>query len=129
MGANGTVQTTATACDDVPCAQTAVIQTTCNNNGTPADPSDDTFSYTIDVTGINLGATYSISGDDTQTGLSYGSVQGPFGSFLISAGNRTITITDGDDSSCQLLNQTLIAPATCSNCPSIPCGTTTVTKN
>ena len=129
VGANGTVQTTATACDDVPCAQTAVIQTTCNNNGTPADPSDDTFSYTIDVTGINLGATYSISGDDTQTGLSYGSVQGPFGSFLISAGNRTITITDGDDSSCQLLNQTLIAPATCSNCPSIPCGTTTVTKN
>ena len=31
--------------------------------------SDDTFRYTANVTGANTGATYSISGDDSQTGL------------------------------------------------------------
>ncbi|MCB9053529.1 MAG: hypothetical protein H6556_29170 [Lewinellaceae bacterium] len=106
------------------------IVATCNDNGTPSDPSDDTFTYTINVTGSNTGATYSISGDDTRSGLAYNTVNGPYGPFPIAGGDLTITITDVDDAGCQLVNQTVTAPAACSNdCPTIPCGTTTVIKN
>jgi hypothetical protein len=58
------------SCDN--CALNApTIVATCDDNGTPSDPSDDTFSYTIEVTGSNTGATYSISGGDMQAGPGY----------------------------------------------------------
>ena len=48
------------------------------------------------------------------SGLSYGTVEGPFGPYLISSGSLTIDITDESDAGCQLINQTVTAPATCS---------------
>lgn len=90
------------------------IVTVCNDNNTSSDPSDDTFTYTIELTGSNTGATYSISGDDTQAGLSYGVVEGPFGPFPISSGDLTITVTDVDAAGCQLVDQTVTAPIPCS---------------
>jgi hypothetical protein len=103
-------------CSDQCDLDPAVITATCDDNGTPSDPSDDTFTYTIEVNGVNTGASYSISGDDTQSGLAYGVVNGPFGPFPISGGNLTIHVTDSDDSGCGL-DEVVGAPATCSdNC-------------
>ena len=53
---------------------------TCDNNGTPGDPSDDTFTSTLNPTGSNLGSGYSVSGDVTACCNSYGSATtfGPF---------------------------------------------------
>ena len=102
-------------CSDDCLLTSAVINATCDDAGTPSDPSDDTFTYTITVSGSNTGATYSISGDDTQSGLSYDVVEGPFGPFPIASGDLTITITDVDDASCQLVDETVSAPGTCSD--------------
>ncbi|MCB0679000.1 MAG: carboxypeptidase regulatory-like domain-containing protein, partial [Saprospiraceae bacterium] len=90
------------------------ILTTCDNQGT-SDPNDDTFTFTISVseTGGD-GLSYAISGDFSQSGLSYGVTEGPFGPFPITGGNLTITITDEGDGACQLVNQTVTAPAACS---------------
>ena len=92
-----------------------VIVATCDDNGTPTDPTDDTFTYTIIVTGDNTGGTYSISGDDTQSGLAYGVVNGPFGPFPIADGDLSINITDSDDPLCELISVAVNAPATCSD--------------
>ena len=90
------------------------ILTTCNNAGTPTNPNDDTFTYTINATGSGVGATYDISGGDTQTGLSYGTTEGPFGPFNISAGSFSITLTDVDDPGCTR-TATVTPPTPCSN--------------
>ncbi|HMQ47430.1 MAG TPA: SdrD B-like domain-containing protein [Saprospiraceae bacterium] len=92
---------------------TPSIVATCNDNGT-SDPGDDTFSYTIEVSGTGTGISYSISGDDTQGGLAYNTVNGPYGPFPISGGDLTITITDDNDASCQLVDEIVSAPAACS---------------
>ena len=96
------------------CSISSTVGTTCNDNNTPSDASDDTFSYTINAAGTNAGASFSISGDDTQAGLSYG-VDHTFQPFLISAGNLSLTLTDVDDSSCQENPVIVTAPASCSN--------------
>ena len=101
-------------CSDLCDLDPPTIVTFCNDNGTPSDPSDDTFTYIIEVDGANTGATYSISGDDTQSGLAYGLVNGPFGPFAIADGDLTITITDSDDSDCEIIDEIVEAPETCS---------------
>lgn len=93
---------------------TPTVSAACNDNGTSTDPSDDTFNYTINATGDNTGATYSISGDDVQSGVAYGSEQGPYGSFPISNGTLNLTLADVDNATCSLSNVTVAAPATCS---------------
>jgi hypothetical protein len=93
---------------------TPVILATCDGNGT-SDPSDDTFTFTIELNETGgLGVSYALSGDVVQGGLTYGAVSGPFGPFLIASGDLTITITDESDAACQIVNQTVSAPATCS---------------
>jgi hypothetical protein len=91
-----------------------IVTTECDDNGTPSDPSDDTFTYTIEVTGANTGTTYDITGDDTQTGLQYGIQNGPFGPFPIAGGDLDITIVDADDATCTYVT-TIVAPETCSD--------------
>ncbi|MCB0707037.1 MAG: hypothetical protein KDC34_17095, partial [Saprospiraceae bacterium] len=90
-----------------------IIVATCNNNGTPTDPSDDYFTYTIEVSGTNTSTTYNISGDDSHTGLSYGVINGPFGNFPISGGDLDITIADSAAPNCAV-DATVEAPAVCS---------------
>ncbi|MGB5420489.1 LamG-like jellyroll fold domain-containing protein, partial [Algibacter sp.] len=64
----------------------------CNDNGTPLETSDDTYTITLDPDGTRIGATYTVSGDLTGTGT-YGTPLA-FGPFLVSTGSKTITITD-----------------------------------
>lgn len=85
----------------------------CNDNGTPDDASDDTYTFTLNPTGSLHGSTYAVSGDITATNLSYGTASTSFGPFAISSGSRNITITDETYGTCQL-NTAVIAPATCS---------------
>ncbi len=90
-----------------------IIEVVCLDNGTPSDSSDDQFEYTINVSGSGVGANYSISGSDTQSGLAYNSVQGPFGPFPISGGDLMISITDA--SGACMVNASVVAPPECSD--------------
>ena len=91
------------------------VTSTCNNNGTPSNASDDKFTYKITATGSNVGATYSISGGDTYANRSYGTEHTSTNSFPISGGNLALTLTDDTTASCTLSNITVTAPATCSS--------------
>ncbi|MCB0706880.1 MAG: hypothetical protein KDC34_16305, partial [Saprospiraceae bacterium] len=109
------VVTAPTECSDCVLAN-PVIVTTCNNEGT-TDPTDDTFTFTIEVNETTgLGSTYSLTGDVTSSNLPYGTVQGTYGPFLIVDGDLTITITDDGDAACLISNETVSAPMECSDC-------------
>ncbi len=99
-----------------PSFEMPTITTTCDDNGTPNNDLDDTFSYTIEVVSIGLGNTFSISGADTQSNLSYDTNSGSLGSFLISDGAITLTITDDANSSCSITNVVIDPPSSCSEC-------------
>ncbi|MEP3837218.1 MAG: LamG-like jellyroll fold domain-containing protein [Algibacter sp.] len=64
----------------------------CDDNGTPFNVSDDFYNITLNPEGTNLGDSYTVSGDFTGTGT-YGAPQS-FGPFPVSAGDKSITITD-----------------------------------
>ncbi|WP_245536703.1 choice-of-anchor A family protein [Thiothrix nivea] len=91
------------------------IVSSCNDNGTSSDPSDDTFSYTINLTGSNAGTSYNIGGGDVHSGVTYDIDQGPFGNFPISGGDISLTLTDFDEVACTLADVAVAAPATCSD--------------
>ncbi len=102
------------------------VTSTCNNNGTPSNASDDKFTYKITATGSNVGATYSISGGDTYANRSYGTEHTSTNSFPISGGNLALTLTDDTTASCKLENVTITVPSTCSS--SAPSADLEVTK-
>ena len=93
-----------------------IIETVCDDNGTPDNSMDDTFSYSINLNSIGLGNTFSIQGGDTQSGLNYGTTLGPFGNFLISDGAVVIEIVDETNGDCTLTNVQIDPPASCSDC-------------
>jgi gliding motility-associated-like protein len=94
-----------------PCSINASIQTVvCDDNGT-SDPSDDTFTFEVDVNGISVGASWTAT-DPNSTSGSYGGVT-QFGPFLISGGDFTFDITDIDDPNCST-TLSVSAPASCS---------------
>ncbi|MTB52890.1 T9SS type A sorting domain-containing protein [Lewinella sp. W8] len=99
------------ACSDG-CAITVanITGTFCDDNGTPTDPSDDTFTFEIIIEGINLGETWST--DRGQSGA-YGVVN-TFGPFLIADGPQNFQFTDSSDSEC-VLGTTVQPPMTCSD--------------
>lgn len=116
------------ACDNCQIQNASVTSIFCNDNGTPFDNTDDTFTFYISPTGETLGATYSVSGDITRSGIDY-DIPEQFGPFLISNGNVVFTITDVDDASCQLVNVTVTPPAACSSSSSIDTDLDGVTDN
>jgi len=110
-----------------PCSGTCSIANSvtnilCNDNGTPSDPSDDTFTFEVTVTGSNTGATWSADDPNSTTGA-YGAVVS-FGPYDISSGDLSFTITDADDATCTSA-VTVTAPMTCSDL----CDITAVTSN
>ena len=88
---------------------------TCEDQGT-SDASDDTYTFSVNPTGENLGGSYSIMGDITHNNLSYGMPtlldNGGVG-FLINDGPLNINITDDDDSTCQISDIEIVPPNTC----------------
>jgi uncharacterized repeat protein (TIGR01451 family) len=96
------------------CLLTANPTVVCNNAGTPNDPSDDTFSISLNPTGNGIGATYNVTGAITATGISYGSLQQIATGLLISGGAKTISVSDATTPTCQLLNIKIDPPAACS---------------
>jgi uncharacterized repeat protein (TIGR01451 family) len=96
------------------CLLTANPTVACNNAGTPNDPSDDTFSISLNPSGNGIGATYNVTGDITASGISYGSLQQIATGLLISGGSKTITVSDATTPTCQLLNIKIDPPAACS---------------
>ncbi|MCB0631185.1 MAG: DUF11 domain-containing protein [Lewinella sp.] len=82
----------------------------CDDNGTPTDPSDDTYTFTLTVTGNNVSDTW-----DSNLGVS-GSYGTPvtFGPYPISEGDKTVSITDSGEAECRV-EITVPAPETCSD--------------
>lgn len=102
------------ACDSCEILTASVTAVFCDDNGTPTNDTDDTFTFYMNPSGNLLGTTYSVSGDITQANISY-SLPQQFGPFPISGGNVTFTITDDTDGSCQLTNVVVTPPSTCSS--------------
>ncbi len=96
---------------------------TCNNNGTPSDPSDDTFTFDVLVTGTDNGASWTADDPNNTTG-SYDVIT-TFGPYDISSGNLNFTITDIVDPTCTAA-VSVNAPATCSNVCAITSSVTNI---
>lgn len=127
--ANGTVNTTISDLGDAGCTVAVVVEAPppcsdaceitsaglqdllCNDNGTPTDPSDDTYTFSLNITGNNLsgGGWSSNLGVD---GDYYTRVD--FGPYPINEGGQSIVITDNSDASCQISIE-VPAPETCSD--------------
>lgn len=95
------------------CTLTAVISDiNCNNNGSGANPDDDTFTFSLTVTGEETGSGWIAEfGGSTQTG-EYGTAT-TFGPFPISQGVIDLDIRDADDVTCTT-TASADAPPTCS---------------
>ena len=100
-----------------PCSDCAItdvaIRTLCDDAGTP-DPSDDTFSVTVTVTGTGV-STYAVSGDVTASGLNYGAPQLIASGLLIAGGPITINLAD-ELGNCTSNGVMITPPAPCSAC-------------
>ena len=83
----------------------------CNDNGTPGDPSDDTFSFSLLVDGLNTSGTTWI--DNFGTSGTFGEVV-TYNDFSITNGPFTITIADEGANLCRT-DILITPPATCSN--------------
>ena len=95
------------------CAISAVADTPiCDDNGTPADPSDDTFTFNVTVSGSGNGNSWSANDPNGTTGNYDTPVL--FGPYLISAGPLFITITDINDPDC-IATFIVSPPPSCSN--------------
>lgn len=107
--------TCSTTCD---LTGTGLGAISCNDNGTSTDPSDDLISFSLNPTGFNLGATYTVSvstGTVNPVSGAYGAVTA-FNMNTGSAGNGdvTVTVTDDNDPLCTI-SVVVTDPGTCSN--------------
>ncbi|AZQ57490.1 gliding motility-associated C-terminal domain-containing protein [Maribacter sp. MJ134] len=79
----------------------------CDGNGTPSDPSDDSFAISLNPQGLRLGANYTVSVDGglnvTPTTASYGTTTNfTFTGLTDTDTTYTLTITDENDAACAL---------------------------
>jgi uncharacterized repeat protein (TIGR01451 family) len=118
------------ACVSTCAINTPTVTPSCNNNGTPSNPADDTFTFTINATGTGVGATYKvdkISPTPSSTpfaSVAYGTTSAASSAFPISGGNLTLTLTDNTTTTCNLTPVTVTAPPTCSS--TVACSFTAV---
>ncbi len=93
------------------CQISAVVSNiVCNDNGTINDPNDDTFTFTIRVTGNNISPTWNISGQSTTYAYNTNVNLGPY---PISGGNLSLNIEDTADPNCRTIAN-VTAPDVCS---------------
>jgi hypothetical protein len=88
----------------------------CDDNGTPGDPSDDTFTFVIEVTGTGTSPSGWTANDPLNTTGQY-DVATTMGPYPISGGIIPLVVTDNDDPNCTTITVNVAPPATCSNAP------------
>ncbi len=101
----------------IPCSDACVLFTEiglieCNNEGTATDPDDDTFTFEISLSGINIGSGW-VTADGVYSG-NYDEVY-TIGPFLITDGTQSIEFQDATDGTCITIVD-VDAPAACSLC-------------
>jgi GEVED domain/Metallo-peptidase family M12/Secretion system C-terminal sorting domain/Domain of unknown function DUF11 len=103
------------------CSITAQVSgVACNNNGTASNPADDTFGFSLMVSGTNTGAQGWTSTIANQTiSGSYG-VAKPLAGYAISGGNLSFTVRDAQQNTCTA-QASVTAPATCSGGGPVAC--------
>ncbi len=101
-------------CANPPCNITPSVPTNlvCNDEGTPSDPSDDTYTFDISINETSGNNNTWTANDPLNSSGTYGVVT--MGPYLISAGVLNFTITDGLDATCSQM-VSITPPATCSN--------------
>jgi len=92
----------------------------CDNNGTPIDPADDIYSFTLSVNGNGTSASWTTTINGLLVSGAYGTPQ-VINGLPISLGQLSFDIYDSGDSTC-LHTQTVIPPAPCSSV--VPCSVT-----
>lgn len=96
----------------------SVSNIVCNDKGTPNNPGDDTYTFTLIVNGSNVGDWgYDIPALNLYT-LQYGQPYN-LGPFNISAGTLTLYLNDHDVNGCTT-TVTVQPPAPCSSGPVLP---------
>ena len=111
MMANPPATCSGATCMITPEAATNIL---CDDNGTPGDDTDDTYTFDITVDGNNTfpGATNTFNDDRGNAGIAYGTTVS-YGPFMISGGNVTVNFTDADEATCTGMMMAT-APMTCS---------------
>ncbi|MEM9921485.1 MAG: gliding motility-associated C-terminal domain-containing protein, partial [Bacteroidota bacterium] len=103
------------SCSDACEIRALVDNVLCDDNGTPSDGSDDTFSFELLVTGVNTGASWesgTLSGAYGQRVLA--------GPYPISGGVVELTIVDVADGTCASRVVVPPPPVCSTECPFIP---------
>ena len=125
--ANAVVQSPGPCSNQRPCAiQIAINNVVCNDNGTPADPNDDNYTFEILATATNstsssFNGEYSVSGLVSDLPLS-GTYGVPFTLGPIQIGRSTsFFIRDNNAPNC-IAGQSVNSPASCSSQPTCPDG-------
>jgi len=95
-------------------------QADCDDNGTPDDLSDDTFTFDVIVNGNNpaAGASNTFGDDAGNSSIAYGTVLS-YGPYPAPVGGVTITYTDADDPNCTA-TITVDPPPGCGNDECLP---------
>ncbi len=111
--ANGSVTPPAPCSSLTPCSINATTTTPiCNNNGTPNDPADDTYTFNMTVTGTNAGSgwTTTILGAPQSGSYNVATLMGPY---PIGGGVLNFTIKDATSPTCTKA-MTVTPPTACS---------------
>lgn len=98
-------------CSDQCAMETMVQNVWCDDNGTPADASDDRFYFEAEVSGFNLGAGWLSQNSDDFGSYNNLSIFGPF---AISDGAVSFNLIDAADQNCTS-TFTVEPPTTCSD--------------
>jgi hypothetical protein len=103
-----------TTCSDLCVISMTLDGTQCDDNGTESDATDDIFTYSVTVTGLNTANSWYVQGNPGNTYPYNQSIT--LGPRAISAGSFTLIVVDSDDPNCTA-SVTITPPDPCStNC-------------
>ena len=107
-----------------------VVSADCDDNGTPNDPTDDTFDLFVEASGVNISANFNTSGSIfvgmPTTTHAYGT-NVFIANFSIENSGTTINLEDSADSNCQI-RLSITKPLPCSSSPVLPCNGNLITN-
>lgn len=85
----------------------------CDDNGTPLDSSDDTFTFTLSASGGSSGSWVGVIGGAAASGA-YG-IDYTFGPYLVNEGDIQIVLSDAGNTDC-MFSQQVVAPECATPC-------------